>query len=349
MSFYTIAIHGGAGKLFTNLKPEKRQQYQQGLQNALNAGYCILKAGGTAVDAVEAAVMALEDCQLLNAGRGSVFNCRGEHEMEAAIMNGQDLECGAISCVTRFKNPISIAKMVMNHSPHVFLVGEGVELFAQEMEQREQIIFERRDSKWFHVETRYKQWQEALKSESIALDHDIDIDEENDNNNNDNINNNNNTKENNSNILDETENINISRNNTKIGTVGAVALDQHGNVAAATSTGGLTNKKVGRVGDSPLIGCGTYANNHSCAVSCTGHGEVFIRHVTAHSVSAMMEFGGMTLKQAVDTVLKKRLPSDVGGLVAVAPNGDVEMAFNSEGMFCGVSGSQGRNEIHMNA
>ncbi len=287
-----LAIHGGAGTILrSTMTTELQMQYEKGLRDALDAGYKILATGGAALDAVEAAVISLEDFPLFNAGRGSVFNNTGKHEMDAAIMDGATLEAGAVSGVSHVKNPVSLARTIMQKSEHVLLTGAGAEQFAKIQG------LEFADDKYFYNETRYKQWQEALKDDRVQLDH--------------------------------TE--------KKFGTVGAVALDSHGNLAAATSTGGMTNKKFGRMGDSPIIGAGTYANNNTCAISCTGHGELFIRAVVAYDISCLIEYKGLSLQEACDIVVHDKLVKigGEGGLIAIDKYGNIELPFNSEGMYRG--------------
>ncbi len=297
MNKYAIALHGGAGTILrTQLTPEKETAYKNALKTALDAGEEILKKGGSSLDAVEATVISLENCPLFNAGKGAVFTHNGKHDMDASIMNGFDLSAGAVSGVDRVKNPVKLARAVMEKSEHVFLSGSGAMQFA------EKIHADLEDDDYFFVEMRYQQFQEALKSDGVFLDH----------------------------------NINHNENGEKkFGTVGAVALDIHGNLAAATSTGGMTNKKFGRVGDSPVIGAGTYANNNTCAISCTGHGEFFLRSVVAYDISCLMEYAGMNLKQACDKVVKDKLVKigGEGGLIAVDKFGNIELSFNSEGMY----------------
>lgn len=285
-----IAIHGGAGTILrSNMTSELQQHYERGLNDALEAGYSILKRGGSSLAAVEAAVVTLEDFSMFNAGRGSVFNNAGKHEMDASIMCGKTLDAGAVSAVSNVKNPIRLAYTIMQRSEHVMLFGAGAEVFA------EQHNIEFAPDDYFYNEFRYNQWQEALKEDRVQMDH----------------------------------------SDKKFGTVGAVALDKDGNLAAATSTGGMTNKKFGRVGDSPIIGAGTYANNHTCAVSCTGHGELFIRSVVAYDISCLMEYKGLSLKEACDVVVHDKLVKigGEGGLVAIDKHGNIDMPFNSEGMY----------------
>lgn len=297
MNKYAIALHGGAGTILrTQLTPEKEAAYKNALKTAIEIGEEILKKGGNSLDAVEATVISLENCPLFNAGKGAVFTHNGKHEMDASIMNGFDLSAGAVSGVDRVKNPVKLARAVMEKSEHVFLSGSGAMQFAYKIKA------ELENEEYFYVEMRYQQFQEALKSDGVFLDH----------------------------------NINHNENGEKkFGTVGAVALDINGNLAAATSTGGMTNKKFGRIGDSPVIGAGTYANNNTCAISCTGHGEFFLRSVVAYDISCLMEYAGMSLKEACDKVVKDKLVKigGEGGLVAVDKFGNIELSFNSEGMY----------------
>ncbi len=288
---FSIAIHGGAGTISpATMTAEKEQAYTAALKAAVDAGYSVLENGGAALDAVAAAIVSLEDCPLFNAGKGSVFNNEGKQEMDASIMRGDNLMAGAVCSVRNIKNPILLAKAVMEQSEHVMLTKEGAEVFARQHD----IEFE--DDAYFYTDFRYEQWQQALKDDVIQLDH---------------------TSE------------------KKFGTVGAVALDSHGNLAAGTSTGGMTNKKFGRIGDSSIIGAGTYANNKTCAISCTGHGELFIRTVVAHEVSSLMKYKGLSLANACDEVVMKQLVDikGEGGLIAVDAKGNVAMPFNSEGMY----------------
>lgn len=302
MSKIGLAIHGGAGTISPkSMTPEKEAAYRKGLQDALDSGYAVLSRGGSALDAVEAAVVSLENFPLFNAGRGSVFTHDGKHEMDASIMRGDTLEAGALAGVSGVKNPVSLARLVMEKSEHVLLCGQGAESFGREMK----IAFE--DESYFHDDFRYNQWQQALKDDAVRLDHSDD---------------------------------------KKFGTVGAVALDQFGNLAAATSTGGMTNKRWGRAGDSPIIGAGTYANNKTCAISCTGHGEFFIRAVVAYDISCLMEYRGLTLEEACKKVVNEKLVAfgGEGGLIAIDRQGNMCLPFNSEGMYRGQRNSDG---IHL--
>jgi beta-aspartyl-peptidase (threonine type) len=291
----TLVIHGGAGTLLkSEMSAEKEAAYLAALRWALEAGNNILEKGGSAMDAVELAVRTMEDDPLFNAGKGSVFTADGSHEMDASIMSGKDRMAGAVCGITGVKNPVSLARLVMEKTEHVMLAGKGAEAFGKEMN----VAFE--PASYFDEEWRRRQWLSVRGTDQTALDH----------------------------------NLNPDR---KFGTVGAVAVDKDGNLAAATSTGGMTNKKYGRVGDSPIIGAGTYANNATCAVSCTGSGEFFIRGVVAYEVSALMEFKGLSLADACVEVIQQRvldLGGD-GGLIAVDPMGNIGMEFNTAGMYRG--------------
>jgi beta-aspartyl-peptidase (threonine type) len=294
---FAIAVHGGAGTILRSLlTPEKEALYIKGIEQAILAGHNILKEGGTSLDAVEAAVVALENYPLFNAGKGAVFTNKGTHEMDASIMDGKTLEAGAVSGISNVQNPVALARVIKEKSGHVFLCGSEAETFAKLM----QLPFQ--PDYYFYEEGRYMQWQEVKDSDGYQLDHTVN-----------------------------------SGEGKKFGTVGAVALDVHGNIAAATSTGGMTNKRFGRVGDSPMIGAGTYANNATCAISCTGHGEYFIRAVVAYDISCLMEYKGYSLKQACDYVVKDKLVKfgGEGGLIAIDVAGNIELPFNSEGMYRG--------------
>jgi beta-aspartyl-peptidase (threonine type) len=304
---YSIAIHGGAGTLVRGLMtPEKEEQYKTALNNALEEGYTVLKNNGTAMDAVEIAVKHLEDSPLFNAGKGSVFTNDGTHEMDAAIMDGKTLDAGAVSLITGIKNPISLARDIMDKTDHVFLAGEGAMRFANSLG------YKLETSKYFYDELRYQQWQEIKDSTNFQLDHSL-------------------------------------KKDSKFGTVGAVACDINGNIAAATSTGGMTNKRWGRVGDSPMIGAGNYANNKTCAVSCTGSGEFFIRGVVAYDVSCLMEYKGLSLEAAAKEVINKRVLEigGDGGLIAVDSKGNIALPFNTEGMYRAFKTSEGVKEVNI--
>lgn len=305
MSTFSIAIHGGAGTLIKGMMTSALEaQYTTALQKALDAGYAQLKEKGSAVDAVEAAVNVLEDSPLFNAGKGSVFTVNETHEMDAAIMDGRTLEAGAVSLVSGIKNPISLARDVMEKSEHVFLAGEGAMEFARRMN------YSLKDASYFYDKFRHDQWLEIKDTDNFQLDH-------------------------------------SQKKDAKFGTVGAVACDREGNIAAATSTGGMTNKKWGRVGDSPMIGAGNYASNNTCAISCTGSGEFFIRGVAAYDVACLIEHKGLSLTQAADEVIHKRLPKigGDGGLIAIDTLGNIAMPFNTEGMYRGYKRSDGVQEV----
>jgi L-asparaginase / beta-aspartyl-peptidase len=317
----TLVIHGGAGTITRqNMTPEKEKAYREALTLALQTGHAVLKKGGSSLDAVEAAVRVMEDSPLFNAGKGAVFTHEGKNEMDAAIMEGKNLMAGAVAGVTVIKNPISLARRVMDSSPHVMMTGRGAEEFART--KSIEIV----KPSYFYTETRWQGLQKALKNEKIELDHAADTVKTSK------------PKRTSSLIFDEGK---------KYGTVGAVALDQFGNLAAATSTGGMTNKRYGRVGDAPIIGAGTYANNATCAVSATGHGEFFIRATVAYDISAMMQYQNKTVRQAADEVVMQKLVKmgGEGGLIALDRQGNYAMPFNSEGMYRGVIRADGSIEI----
>ena len=304
MSNFSIAIHGGAGTLVKGMMtPEKELAYKNALQIALNQGYEILENGGSAIDAVEMAVISLENSPLFNAGKGSVFTAEGTHEMDASIMDGKTLNAGAVSLVSEIKNPISLARDVMEKSEHVFLAADGAMKFAKKMGH------DLLDDSYFYDEFRHRQWLDIKDTDNFQLDH-------------------------------------SAKKDSKFGTVGAVACDCEGNLAAATSTGGMTNKRYGRVGDSPMIGSGNYANNTTCAVSCTGSGEFFIKGVIAYDVSCLMEFKGLTLEEAASETIHKRILKigGDGGLIAVDAKGNIAMPFNTEGMYRACKSSKGKTE-----
>jgi beta-aspartyl-peptidase (threonine type) len=304
-----IAVHGGAGTPDrTRLEGGKADAYHAALNEILSAGQAVLSGGGTALDAVTVAVEMLEDCPLFNAGRGAVFTRDETHELDAAIMDGASLAAGAVACVNHIRRPIRAARAVMENSEHVLLVGAGAEAFARAQG------LEMVPADYFSTEERREQLRKARASGRAFLDHD-------------------------GALLTSKSAAGAAPllEETKLGTVGAVALDAHGNLAAATSTGGMTNKRPGRVGDCPLIGAGTYADNRAAAISCTGAGEMFIRVAAAHDVCARMLLGGRTLEQAVNEVVLDVLPPlrGRGGMVAVDAHGNVSLTFNTEGMYRG--------------
>jgi beta-aspartyl-peptidase (threonine type) len=311
MADFTIAIHGGAGTILKeDMTSQLEQAYLEGLQQSLDISYAVLEEGGTAVNAVKAALVLLEDNILFNAGRGSVFTKKGVQEMDAAIMDGIDLSAGAVAGVRNVRNPIELATEVMRNSNHVFLSGKGANDFAI----KQGVKLE--PDEYFFSQFRYDQWKAIRDSDNYSLDH-------------------------------THHHLEELMRDKKFGTVGAVACDAHGNLAAATSTGGMTNKKYGRIGDSPMIGSGTYANNHSCAISCTGHGEMFIRSVAAYDVSCLMEYKGLKLQEAMDIVVNDKLlkMQGEGGMIGVDAKGNAAMVFNSAGMYRGTKNSNGLNEV----
>lgn len=301
MSTISLALHGGAGTISKSaMSPEKEIAYRAALQLALTTGYTLLEKGASAMDAVEATVRILEDSPLFNAGKGAVFTNNEKHEMDASIMDGKNLEAGAVAGVSSVKNPIGLARLILEKSGHVLLVGNG----ALEFAKQQNVTLE--NEAYFYDELRYQQLLEARKNNVMQLDH-------------------------------------SPLNEKKYGTVGAVACDIFGNIAAATSTGGMTNKKFGRVGDSPIIGAGNYANNQTCAVSCTGSGEFFIRSVVAYDVSCLMEYKGLSLQDACNEVVHNRLMkiNGDGGLVAVDAKGNIALPFNTDGMYRAAKTSSG--------
>lgn len=295
-----LAVHGGAGTIErSKMTSEKERAYRAGLQRALDAGYAILKNDGTSLDAVVAAVRVFEDDPLFNAGRGAVFTSAGTNEMDASVMEGKNLMAGAAACLKHVRNPIELARAIMEKSPHVMIAGEGAEAFAQE------VGLEMVDEKYFYTEERWQALQRAQKAEAAGQE------------------------------------IALS-DQDRHGTVGAVALDQAGNLAAATSTGGNTNKRPGRIGDTPIIGAGTYANNRTCAMSATGDGEYFIRVLAGHEISALIEHRGSSLKDATQSVLDQigRLGGS-GGLIAIDRGGNVALPLNTAGMYRGYINANG--------
>lgn len=332
----TLVIHGGAGTITrASMTPEREKAYREGLDLALQKGYEVLKNGGTSVQAVEAAIHVMEDSPLFNAGKGAVFTNEGKNELDAAIMEGKMLKAGSVAGVTTIKNPISAAIAVMDKSVHVMMAGKGAEQFAKE--QGLEIV----DPSYFHTDARYKALERAKEQEKTELDHDGKEGKKADGGNDE-------KKirtapKSGHRSVDDL----IFTEGKKFGTVGCVALDRYGNLAAGTSTGGMTNKRYGRIGDAPIIGAGTYANNATCAVSATGHGEYFIRSVVAHDISALMEYKGMSLADAANEVVMKKLVErgGEGGIIAVDRNGNIAMPFNSAGMYRGYIKADGKREI----
>jgi L-asparaginase / beta-aspartyl-peptidase len=295
-----IAVHGGAGTILPEqLTPELEKAYRAGLERALQAGYAVLKNNGSSLDAVQAAVIVLEDEPLFNAGRGSVLTHEGKCEMDASIMDGATRKAGAVAGIRGIKNPISLARLVMDRSEHVMLTGKGAEDFAR----ANKLIF--KNEEYFLTEQRKQQWLSVKDTAGTMMDH-------------------------------------SGGKEKKFGTVGAVAIDAKGNLAAATSTGGMTNKRWGRVGDTPIIGSGTFADD-IVAVSCTGHGEFYIRRVVAHEISALMRYKSLTLEAACEEVVFKQLLPDggEGGLIAIDSKGNCTLSFNTPGMYRGKIDAEG--------
>jgi beta-aspartyl-peptidase (threonine type) len=315
MNQFAIAIHGGAGTIFRkDITAEQETGYMKGLEDALQSGYTILEKGGSSLQAITAAVVSLENCILFNAGRGSVFTKTGTHEMDAAIMDGKTMDACAVAGVSSVKNPVDLALAIMQKSEHVLLSGDGALQFAKQQGLKIE------NEEYFFSQFRYDQWQSVKNEDIIALDHNIQV--------------------------------SVSAKATadkekKFGTVGAVACDKSGNVAAATSTGGMTNKNFNRIGDSPIIGAGTYANNKTCAISCTGHGEIFLKAVAAYDVSCLMEYKGMSLQKAMEKVTLDKLVkiNGEGGMIGVDAKGNTALVFNSEGMYRAMQNSKGEKEI----
>jgi beta-aspartyl-peptidase (threonine type) len=319
-----MVIHGGAGTITRgSMTAEVEAQYRSALEQALQTGHRILAAGGTSLDAVEAAVRVLEDSPLFNAGRGAVFTSAGRNELDAAIMDGRTLAAGAVAGVTRVRNPISLARLVMQKSPHVMMVAQGAEAFARD--QGLELVPE----SYFFTESRWNALRRALEADGLPMPprpagtgggNDLGS--------------------------QAVAARRVGEAAEPLGTVGAVALDRHGNLAAATSTGGMTSKRFGRVGDAPIVGAGTYANPR-CAVSATGHGEFFIRNVVAHDICARFLYTGVSLQQAAHDVVMERLVQQggEGGIIAMDAQGNYTMPFNSDGMYRGFIGADGRTVI----
>jgi len=309
---FGFVLHGGAGTIErSKMTPEREKAFRDKLTEALAAGFRVLKGGGQCLDAVTAAITLLEDSPLFNAGKGAVFTSAGTNELDSAIMEGRTLRAGSVAGLKRIKNPILLARLVMEQSPHVMMVGEGAEAFA--VSKGVALV----DPKYFYTEERWQQLQRQKEAER-------------------------NPPPKKSKLEKEAQPF----EDHKFGTVGAACLDQAGNLAAGTSTGGISNKRFGRVGDSPIIGAGTYANNETCAVSCTGDGEFFIRSVVAHDISALMQYGGRAIGAAAESVLAKVAKiGGTGGLIALDRRGNFAMPFNTSGMYRGWVGSDGQPRV----
>ncbi len=290
---FALVIHGGAGYIYEGrYSKEEENAYKDKLTEALNVGYRVLNSNGSAVDAVESTIRVLEDSPLFNSGKGAVFNNEGNVELDASIMDGKNINSGGVASIKHIKNPITLARFVMEHSPHVLMFGDGAEKFANEFG------LQKVENSYFKTEERIKEFNKSKNNNQASLK---------------------------------------NSNKEKFGTVGCVALDKNGNLAAGTSTGGMMGKKYGRVGDSPIIGAGTYANNNTCAISATGHGEFFIRNVVAHDISALMEYKNMSIEDAAKSVINKKLVEQkaLGGIIGIDKFGNITMKFNTQGMFRG--------------
>jgi beta-aspartyl-peptidase (threonine type) len=310
---FGIVIHGGAGTILKeNMSDSLEKEYKAKLEEAVRAGHAVLERGGTSIEAIEQAINIMENSPLFNAGKGAVFTNAETNELDAAVMDGATLNAGAVAGVTTVKNPIDLAIAVMNNSEHVMMIGKGAETFAEE--QGMEIV----DPEYFYTENRFRGLQRIKDSEKTQLDHD-----------------------------QKTAFLDPFIKDSKYGTVGAAALDKHGNLAAGTSTGGMTNKRWGRVGDVPVIGAGTYANNKTAAISGTGWGEFFIRGVVAYDISALMEYKGLSLQEAAEEVIQKKNVElgGNGGIIAIDHQGNVAMEFNTAGMYRAKMNKDGELEI----
>ncbi len=313
-----LVIHGGAGVLAKSaMTPEKEKEFRAKLEEAVLAGYKALQSGKSSLDAVEIAIRILEDSPLFNAGKGAVFANDGKNELDASIMDGKTLGAGAVAGVHRVKNPITLARAVMEKSEHVMMIGDGAEKFAAQ--QKIELV----DPKYFWTQPRWDALQKILKEEKEKSEK-----------------------------VEKGKSLSASfaeEPYNKFGTVGAVALDRNGDLAAGTSTGGMTNKKFGRVGDAPIIGAGTYANNATCAVSATGWGEYFIRLGVARDISSMMEYRALTIQTAADNVIKQKLQKlgGDGGIVAIDKFGNIGISFNSEGMYRAYINGEGKAVVEI--
>jgi beta-aspartyl-peptidase (threonine type) len=310
---FAIIIHGGAGTILKkNMTSEKEAVYKAKLEEAIRVGYNILKNGGSSLDAVEKTINIMEDSPLFNAGKGAVFTNAETNELDASIMDGNTLNAGASAGTTTVRNPINLARIIMDKSPHVMMAGIGAEIYAKE--QGLTIV----EPSYFYTENRFKSLKRAIEREKVELDHN-----------------------------DKQAFYDPEIKDSKFGTVGCAALDKNGNLAAGTSTGGMTNKRYGRVGDAPIIGAGTYANNNSCAVSSTGWGEYFIRAMVAYDISALMQYKGLSLKEAAREVIQNKVPElgGDGGIVAVDKNGNMVAEFNTAGMYRATMNDKGELEI----
>jgi len=320
---WAIAIHAGAGVISRSVDDANRQEYLDSLNEGLAIGQRILQEGGTSLDAVEQVLIHFENDPKFNAGRGAVYNHDGGHELDASIMDGSTHACGAVAGVTTVKNPITLARDVMENSRHVLLAGAGAERFADEME------VERVTQDYFHTEHRLRQWQERLRKNDTTPPQEGD-------------------PRGDRRIPGTDDTLSTAAmyvDDDTLGTAGVAALDSHGNLAAGTTTGGLTDKRFGRIGDSPIIGAGTYADNTTCAVSGTGQGEEYIRYAVGHRISALMAYGGMSLQESAEEVVLRTLNKGDGGIIGVDRHGNIALVFNTEGMFRGAADASGRFEV----
>jgi L-asparaginase / beta-aspartyl-peptidase len=310
---YSIAIHGGAGVMSRDMPVETREAYIRSLTEALTIGRDMLAEGASSLDAIETIIRLMEDDPLFNAGRGAVLTNTGTVELDASVMDGRDLSAGAIAGVKTVKNPISLARHVMENSRHILFAGDGAEHYADEAG------VERVENSYFITDNRRRQLERAIERDEVRLDH-----------------------------SGSSAAVHSSdAANDRIGTVGVVALDRDGNLAAGTSTGGMTNKRFGRVGDSPIIGAGTYADNRTCAISGTGTGEQFIRNAVAYQISAIMEYTGASLQEAAEIVVYEKLNKGDGGIIGVGSDGSIAMVFNTPGMYRGAANSEGLFDVRI--
>jgi len=329
---FAIVIHGGAGTILPeNMSAEKKELYYSTLEKAVNRGYFILENGGSSLLAIQKTINLLEDSPLFNAGKGAVFDNQGKNKMDASIMDGETLNSGAVAGISNIKNPINLARMVMDSTKHVFLSGKGAEIFAEQ----HHIKFE--SDEYFFTKNRYESLMRAQKRErSVSLQSSV--------NSNQSIGYNSKNNAQNSKLK-----IQNSKFKKHYGTVGAVAIDKNGNIAAATSTGGLTNKKYGRIGDSPIIGAGTYANNKTCGVSCTGTGEYFIRTLAAHEVSSLVQYKNLSVKEAIKEVIHNQITElgGDGGMIVLDKNANIAWDFNTKGMYRAYKKSNGDTKVEL--
>lgn len=324
---YALVIHGGAGSVTSNMPIEKQKAYNDALKKAIDLGYAILESGGTSVDAVQKTINLLEDSSLFNAGKGAVFDSEGKNKMDASIMDGKTLNTGAVAGISNIKNPINAARLVMDSTKHVLLSGKGAEIFAQQhhlkFESDEYFHTERAYNSWLNIRNKEKKKQYSLNNKQSSV-------------------------KGSQLAINETQH-SKSKIHKHFGTVGVVALDKNGNIAAGTSTGGLTYKKYGRIGDSPIIGAGTYANNKTCGVSCTGVGEYYIRTLAAHEISSLIQYKKLTVKEAAKEVIHNQIGrlGGVGGIIVLDKEGNIAWDFNTKGMYRAYKKSNGDKKVEL--